>query len=177
MDEITVAMRFGAALGLGILLGLEREHTQAADKGSAGVRTIALIALAGGVAAYLEEGLALPWLALATFGAVTALVVVSYAVTARLGDIGITTEVTAIIAFLLGYLCLRGNVPLAAGLAVSTALVLALKGWLHRLAQRIAGADIEATLQFGIVTLIILPLVPNENFGPAPLDVINPYKI
>jgi uncharacterized membrane protein (DUF4010 family) len=60
---------------------------------------------------------------------------------------------------------------------VATALTLALKEWLHRLARRIEPSDVEATLKFAIVTLIILPLVPNENFGPAPLDVINPYKI
>jgi uncharacterized membrane protein (DUF4010 family) len=177
MDELTLALRFGAALGLGVLLGLERERTKVAGRGFAGVRTIALIALAGGLAAFFEDVLALLWLALATFGAVAALVVVSYAVTARLGEVGITTEVTAVIAFLLGFLCLRGQIPLAAGLAVATALVLALKQWLHHLAQRIESTDVEATLQFAIVTLIILPLVPNENFGPAPLDVINPYKI
>jgi uncharacterized membrane protein (DUF4010 family) len=55
--------------------------------------------------------------------------------------------------------------------------MLALKEWLHHLAQRIESADVEATLKFAIVTIIILPLVPNENFGPAPLDVLNPYKI
>ena len=46
-----------------------------------------------------------------------------------------------------------------------TALVLALKQWLHQLARRIESADVEATLQFAIVTVIILPLVPDRNFG------------
>jgi uncharacterized membrane protein (DUF4010 family) len=55
--------------------------------------------------------------------------------------------------------------------------VLALKEWLHRLARRIEVADVEATLKFAIVSVIILPLVPDQNFGPPPLDVINPYKI
>jgi uncharacterized membrane protein (DUF4010 family) len=55
--------------------------------------------------------------------------------------------------------------------------VLALKEWLHGLARRIESADVEATLKFAIVTLIILPLVPNQTYGPPPLDVINPYKI
>lgn len=177
MDELTLALRFGAALGLGVLLGLERERTKAGGRGFAGVRTIGLVSLAGGLAAYLDGALGQPGLALALFAGVIALVVVSYAVTARLGEVGITTEVTALIAFALGFLCIRGHVPLAAGLAVATALVLALKQWLHRLAQRIEGEDVEATLQFAIITLIILPLVPDQNFGPAPLDVINPYKI
>jgi uncharacterized membrane protein (DUF4010 family) len=57
------------------------------------------------------------------------------------------------------------------------ALLLALKDWLHQLASRINSADVEATLKFGIVTLIILPLVPDINYGPPPLDVVNPYEI
>jgi uncharacterized membrane protein (DUF4010 family) len=57
------------------------------------------------------------------------------------------------------------------------ALMLALKDWLHRLARKIDSSDVEATLQFAIVTLIILPLVPDRDYGPVPLDVLNPYKI
>lgn len=177
MDELTLALRFGAALGLGVLLGLERERTKVPERSFAGVRTFALVALTGALAAYFQEVLLLPWLALLLFVAVVGLVIVSYAVTARLGEVGITTEVSALIAFLIGWLCLRGAVPLAAGIAVATALTLALKEWLHRLAQRIEPADVEATLKFAIVTIIILPLVPDQSFGPEPLVVVNPYKI
>lgn len=177
MDDLTLALRFGAALGLGVLLGLERERTKVPERSFAGVRTFALVALAGALAAYFQEILLLPWLALSLFGAVVGLVIVSYAVTAKLGEVGITTEVSALIAFLIGWLCLHGQVPLAASLAVATALTLALKEWLHRLARRIEPGDVEATLKFAIVTLIILPLVPDEHFGPAPLDVVNPYQI
>jgi uncharacterized membrane protein (DUF4010 family) len=177
MDDLTLALRFGVALGLGVLLGLERERTRQPEKSFAGVRTIGLISLAGGLSAYFDQQLGLPWLALALFGAVVALTVVSYAVTASRGSLGITTEVTALLAFMLGSLCVRGYVPIAAFLAVATAVMLALKEWLHQLARRIESADVEATLKFAIVTIIILPLVPNENFGPAPLDVLNPYKI
>jgi uncharacterized membrane protein (DUF4010 family) len=66
---------------------------------------------------------------------------------------------------------------IATGLAIASGGVLALKEWLHRLAGRIESADVEATLKFAIVSVIVLPLVPNQNYGPAPLDVINPYKI
>ena len=141
------------------------------------MRTFGLIALAGAMAAYVDAALARPALALALFAAVAALVVVSAVVTARQGDIGITTEVSALLAFLLGFLCVSGDVTLAAGLAVASGGVLALKQWLHNLARHIQSEDVEATLKFAIVTVIILPLVPNETYGPAPLDVINPYKI
>jgi uncharacterized membrane protein (DUF4010 family) len=175
-EPLAMTLRFAAALGLGVLLGLERERTR--TEGSfAGVRTFGLFALAGGVAAYVESVLAQPWVALALFTAIAALVIVSYGVTARLGELGVTTEVSALLTFLLGFLCVHDHVLAAAVLAVASGGVLALKDWLHRLARLIESADIEATLKFAIVSIIILPLVPNQNFGPPPLDVLNPYKI
>ena len=176
LDPLGIALRFAAALALGVLLGLERERAKA-EASFAGVRTFGLLALAGGVAAFLESPLALPWIALAVFLAVAGLVIVSYAVTAQRGEIGMTTEISALLAFLLGFLCVGGQVLTAAGLAVASGAVLALKEWLHRLAGRIETEDIEATLKFAIVSVIILPLVPDKSFGPPPLDVINPYKI
>ena len=64
---------------------------------------------------------------------------------------------------------------IAGAITVVAMLLLALKGWLHNLAKRIETSDVEATLKFAIITLIILPLVPNTNFGPEGLEVINPY--
>lgn len=176
LDPLALALRFAAALGLGVLLGLERERAKP-DTSFAGVRTFGLLALAGAVAAYVESVLGQPWLALAVFAAAAGLVIVSYAETARRGALGITTEISALVAFLLGYVCVRGHVLTAAGLAVASGGVLALKEWLHRLAGRIEAADVEATLKFAIVSIIILPLVPDRNFGPPSLEVINPYKI
>ena len=176
-DPLVLALRFAAALGLGVLIGLERERTHKPESGFAGVRTFGLISLAGAMAAYVDVALARPQLGLALFLAVAALVVVSAVLTGRQGDIGITTEVSALLAFLLGFLCVSGSVTLAAGLAVASGGILALKQWLHGVASRIESADVEATLKFAIVTVIILPLVPDQNYGPAPLDVINPYKI
>jgi uncharacterized membrane protein (DUF4010 family) len=114
---------------------------------------------------------------LAVFVAVASLIVGMYVVTAQRGDIGITTEVSALLAFLLGLLCTYGQLQLASWIAVAMALLLALKDWLHQLASRINSTDVEATLKFSIVTLIVLPLVPDVNYGPPPLDVVNPYKI
>ena len=175
-DPLAIALRFAAALGLGVLIGLERERAKT-EASFAGVRTFGLLALSGGVAAYLDAVLGQTWLALGVFVATAALVVVSYAVTAQRGELGVTTEISALLAFLLGFLCVHDHVLTAAGLAVASGGVLALKEWLHRLAGRIESADVEATLKFAIVSILILPLVPNQNFGPPPLDVINPYKI
>lgn len=175
MDE-PLALRFAVALGLGMLIGLERERAKGQD-GGAGVRTFALIALAGAIAGHLQKDLGLDWLALAIFVAVGALLVSSYVLTAQHGDTGITTEVSALLSFLLGLLCAHGQLQMAAWVAVAMALMLALKDWLHQLARRIDASDVEATLKFAIVTLIVLPLVPDHDYGPAPLDVLNPYQV
>ncbi len=176
MEDPDLALRFAVSIGLGVLLGLERERTKG-EEGGAGVRTFALIALSGAIAGYLHVRLGLDWVALALFATIAALIIGMYVVTSLRGDTGITTEVSALLAFMLGLLCAHGQLQLAGWIAVAMALLLALKDWLHRLASRIDAFDVEATLKFSIVTLIVLPLVPDINYGPVPLDVINPYKI
>ncbi|MGA9574922.1 MAG: DUF4010 domain-containing protein, partial [Lysobacterales bacterium] len=81
-----------------------------------------------------------------------------------------------LITFLIGCICAWGQVGIAGAVTVIAMLLLALKGWLHNLARRIEPSDVEATLKFAIITLIVLPLVPNTNFGPEGLEVINPYN-
>lgn len=174
--EFDTAWQFGAALGLGILLGLERERTRGEQRAFAGVRTFALVALLGAISVYAGEQLQHSWIVGLVFLAVTALVVAAYHAAARDGDIGATTEVSVLITFFVGALCARDQVPIAAAVAVAAMLLLALKGWLHHLAKRIEPSDVEATLKFAIITVIVLPLVPNANYGPAGLEVINPYK-
>ncbi|MBM3346100.1 MAG: MgtC/SapB family protein [Betaproteobacteria bacterium] len=176
MDDTDLALRFTVALGLGVLLGLERERTKG-EEGGAGVRTLALIALGGAISGYIGDRLGLQWLALAVFVAMATLIISMYVMTSKGEYTGITTEVSALLAFLLGLLCAYGQLQLAGWIGVAMALLLALKGWLHWLAGRVNTADVEATLKFAIVTLIILPLVPDANYGPPPLDVVNPYKI
>ena len=176
MEDPHLALRFAVALGLGILIGLERERAKG-EEGGLGVRTFALIALTGAIAGYLDRNLGFGGLAFAVFVAVAALLVSVYVLTSLHGDTGVTTEISALLAFLLGLLCAHGQLQVAAWVAVAMALMLALKDWLHRLARRIDTSDVEATLKFAIVTLIILPLVPDHNYGPAPLDVLNPYKV
>ena len=176
MSDTQLAISFAVAISLGALLGLERERSKGGD-GGAGVRTFALITLAGALAGYLDKSLGLSLWALVIFVLVGVLLVCAYVVAAIRGDTGITTEVSALLAFLLGLLCAHGQLQLASAMAVVMALLLALKEWLHRLATQINTADVEATLKFAIVTLIILPLVPNDSYGPAPLDALNPYKI
>jgi len=159
-----------------VVLGLERERKKTPVE-FAGVRTLGLLGLTGGLAAFFDQELGRPWLAIGLFAAAAGLVIVSYGATVRQGELGVTTELSALLSFALGYLCVAGHLLTATALAVASGGVLALKEWLHQLAARIESEDVEATLKFALVSVIVLPLVPNQNFGPAPFDVINPYKI
>ncbi|MCB1858986.1 MAG: MgtC/SapB family protein [Gammaproteobacteria bacterium] len=174
--ELNTAWQFGTALGLGMLIGLERERTRGEERTFAGVRTFSLVAVLGATSVYAGEHSSLTWLVGLVFLALVALVVAAYRVTSQNGSIGATTEVSVLVTFLIGSLCAWDEVAVAGAIAVLTMLLLALKGWLHNLAQRIETSDVEATLKFAIITLIVLPLVPNTNFGPEGLEVINPYK-
>lgn len=177
MFDIGLALRFAAALGLGLLLGLERERKHDMELMFGGVRTFPLIALLGAVGAFMEHDLDQGWLLIGSFVAVSALIIVSYATAAARGELGITTEVSALLAFIVGALCGWEKVGVASAVTVVCLLLLTFKEFLHGLARRVEISDAEAMLQFAVISVIILPLLPNANFGPPPLDVINPYKI
>ena len=174
--ELSTAWQFGAALGLGMLIGMERERTQGAEQTFAGVRTFSLVALFGAIAVFAAEQSGFHWIIGLAFLAILALVVSAYYITAKSGEIGATTEVSVLITFFVGGICAWGEVGVAGAITVVAMLLLALKGWFHNLARRIEPSDVEATLKFAIITLIILPLVPDTNYGPEGLEVINPYK-
>lgn len=174
--ELNTAWQFAVALGLGMLIGLERERTEGGEHTFAGARTFSLVALLGALSVYIGELSGFPWIVGLVFTAVVALVMIAYYVTARSGNIGATTETSLLITFFIGGMCAWDDAGFAGAIAVVTMLLLALKGWLHNLAKRIEPSDVEATLKFAIITLIILPLLPNTDYGPAGLEVINPYK-
>src|SRR5262245_11175267 len=112
-------------------MGLEREWAQREEESRfGGVRTFALISLSA-AASYAGNALALPALPLTAFAAIAALVAVSYFVTSGRGELGMTTEVSALLSFVLGMLCGQGEVSVAAAIGVVAVMLLALKDWLH----------------------------------------------
>jgi len=177
MTNIELLYRFGAALALGLLVGLEREYSYA-DESQArlfgGARTFPLIALTGCTAALVASEIT-PWFFPVAFAAVTGLVLAAYTATAAKGDIGLTTEITSLVVFLCGALVYWDYILLAAAVTVTTTALLSLKTALHNLTKRISQQDIYATLKFAIITVIILPILPNRTYGP--LDVLNPQQI
>lgn len=165
--------RFGLALVLGFLIGLERER----DKPLifAGMRTIALISLLGAVLAFVSEQFTGYWLFVVGFVAVAAFALVSHIRGFETGDIGITTEIATLLAFLLGALVYWDLLTLAAAATVSVILVLNFKPNLQEFLKHVDRQDIWAGLEFAIVWVIVLPILPNRTYGP--FDVLNPREI
>jgi uncharacterized membrane protein (DUF4010 family) len=177
MGHAEIVLRFGVALLIGLLIGLEREHARLQEevKSFAGVRTFPLIALLGCGAALISD-LTNGWALAAIFLLVGLLIAIAYAFDAREGRIGVTSETAALVVFVAGALCYWDYLDVAAALAVVTFGFLTLKPQLHGFAERVSREDLYATLKFAIISLLILPVLPNETYGPPPFDAFNPYQ-
>lgn len=182
LDQITLFYRFGVALVLGLFMGLQREHAYRDRVGGegeliAGARTFPIIALLGAVSALAAQELGEAWPFAMTVVAVGALLTVGHFLQARERDTGLTTEMAALVVFFTGALCYWGYLRLGAALGVGTAVLLSLKMQTHALARRIDQEDVIATLKFAVITVIVLPLLPQQGYGPAPFDVLVPYNV
>lgn len=173
--------RFGIALAVGFLIGLEREYSHdikdVKERLSAGVRTFSLLGLLGCTAAFLADLYDSAAVYAAIFTSAAILIIVSYYITSTKRHTGMTTEVAAIVSILLGSLSYYGNILVVVAAAVAVAVVLSLKLETRSLIAHMRREDLLATLKFFVITAIILPLLPNQNYGPPPVDVINPYSI
>ena len=160
------------ALGIGLLLGLERERRKGAgpSRAPAGVRTFALVALLGGTCVAVG-GVTLAAVGLAFVAAAS---LIAYAFSDR-SDPGLTTEVALPVTFLLGALA-QEEPSLAAGVAVVVAILLATKQYLHRFARdALTEQEVHDGLLLGAAALVALPLVPDEDIGPY--GAFNPFTI
>ena len=103
MEQITLFYRFGAALAIGFLVGLQREHAHGGPERTtvAGERTLALMGLVGCTAAMAADVLASPWPFVVILALIGGLIAISYFVTASRGDVGLTTETAALLTITL----------------------------------------------------------------------------
>ena len=165
--------QFLTSLGIGLLLGIERERKQ---DPRAGVRTFALTCLFGTLSGHVAGLAALPLLPIAGLAGIAALTLTAYWHPSACHDSpDPTTQVALLLAYALGLLVYAGPSELAVALAIIATLLLYLKPELSGLSQKLTRPDILAVLQFGAVSAIILPILPNRAFGPY--QAINPYEI
>jgi uncharacterized membrane protein (DUF4010 family) len=157
------ALALAVSLGVGTLLGVERERRkgEGTHRAAAGVRTFALVGLAGGIS-WRVGGAVTAAVALAFVG----LAAVAGYVRSGEEDPGLTTEVALIVDFLLGALAQR-EPAVAAGAGVATAIVLAGREQIHRVVSKtLSERELHDGLLFAACALIVLPLLPDRSFGP-----------
>jgi uncharacterized membrane protein (DUF4010 family) len=168
--DVEAVWNFATALLIGALLGIERErHKRERDEQTiGGLRTFILFALIGALGGWLTLALDSPWILAAALIASLAPVLAGYVISARTQPdaLGLTTELAAIAACLLGAMTTLGYRELAVGLGVAVAAVLAYKQPLHGLVQRLDREDVYAGLRLLIATFIVLPLLPDEPVDP-----------
>ncbi len=169
-------LRLAVTLGIGIVVGLEREYASVRDnqRNLAGVRSFTLVALLGFVSALLAGKLGMSMLYL-SFGGLLAVVAVSYYNTSRKGEVGTTTEISLIICFLLGILTLLGYLQISLPLTVIILILLSLKLKLKSIAGSITQEEVYAIVKFVVLVALILPFLPNETIDPY--GVFNPKEI
>jgi uncharacterized membrane protein (DUF4010 family) len=161
-------VKLGIALGLGLIVGLERER---AGKPLGGIRTFPLITVLGTVCALLGR-----WVVAVGLAGAAALLVARRA-TARpeQEEPGLTTDFAALLMYGVGAWLVIGPVPAAVAVGGAVALLLHGKSAMHAFAQRIGERDVTAIMRFVLVTLVILQVLPDRAYDPY--DVLNPYRI
>lgn len=163
------------ALAIGLLIGLERERKPTAK---AGLRTFALVALAGAMSATLAETFAAPAIIAVGLGAVAFMMIAAYYhhhEAFHEWDPGTTTIVAVIACYLLGAMTLTGFARLAVILGILATALLYFKEELGGVARRLERRDLVSMLQFAVVAFVVLPLLPDRGFGPY--AALNPRHI
>lgn len=162
-------------LFLSFLTGLEREeHHAGADQRHSfgGVRTFPLIGLIGYAMAFLSGGQLLG--VAVGFAVVAGFLMLSYQnKVTRSGLAGFTTEMSALTTYLAGALVYVGQFWIATTVSVASILLLELKAALEGLTTRVAPGEILTFTKFLLLSAVILPVLPNQEFGPFH---INPFK-
>lgn len=169
-------LRLFVALAVGMLIGLDRERsaTAKAQDAFAGIRTFPLIAMIGCVPMLIVPP-AGPLLLAIAFAATVAIMLMSYRREAEAGHIGATTEVSALATFMIGALAGAGGLVTAGASGIVVAILLASKSPLERFSLALEPREIAAVLQLAVVSVIILPVLPDRGYGPW--NVLNPREI
>ena len=172
----TPPLRLLMALLLGILIGLERQSAKKSYKVYAGVRTYALLSLFGFGCAWLfraQVTLVLPLGLLA----VAALTVLEYLTKRESGHRGWTSEVAALLTYVIGALALLADVWVPMALGVIGTLLLAEKAQIETYVERLEKTEFLAVVKFLLVTVIILPVLPNERYTRFDLNPAHIWQI
>lgn len=171
MIDNALWLDLAVALGIGLLVGAERERSKGIDpdRSLAGIRTFAIASLLGAVSMVVNF-----WLLVVSVICVTVFAAIAYVVRVDKHP-GLTTEIMLVFTVILGGLAMSSP-SLAASLAVTAAILLAAKEPIHGFVRGVVTKDeLNDFLILAAATLIVLPLVPNEFIGP--FSAINPRNL
>lgn len=166
------AYKLLVVLFLSFLIGLEREeHKLSKGYAFGGVRTYPLIGLIGYSVAFLAgtEILAV----VAGLGVIGGFMMISYWHKAETSRVGLTSEMAGLATYILGALVYHGHFWVASSLAIASLILLELKTFLEGLARRFSEEDIFTFTKFLLLTIVILPILPNQTLTTFDL---NPFK-
>ena len=170
------------SLSLGALIGLIRQWTDRieweTDKDNmsvAGLRTYALWSFLGSLSTYCAIEYQ-SWIFPVTLALFGIYLTVAYIMEhSEKGGIGLTSYAAGLITFFMGAIIMWGELRVAIAIAAALGVLIATKQAAHSMTSRIKPEDVRIALQFLVVTGLILPIVPNQGFGPE--NAINLYKI
>lgn len=173
MDYDTL-MILAISLGLGLLVGLQREYS---GHPIAGIRTFSLITLFGTVLGLIARDTEFYGVVAAGIIAMVAIMIQGNVLKIKKEkiDVGQTTEVAGLLMFALGFYLVEGSLIISVIIGGITAVLLQLKGVLGDLIKKLSQKDIMAIMELVAITLVILPILPNQAYGPY--QVLNPREI
>ncbi len=174
----TNELRFLVALGLGFLIGLERESAISERKGKtfAGIRTYTIISLFGFGCGWLYK-LNITFGVSAGLVSLAALVLTEYYAKQKEGHIGWTSEIAALLTFVIGALALLADVWISMALGIITTLLLSEKSELESYVEKLNKSEFLAVLKFLLITLIILPALPDKSYTQFELNPTHIWQI
>lgn len=167
--ESQVADLLVAAL-VGLAVGVEREwsgHATGPDARFAGLRTFTLLGAIGGFAGWFWQ-IDLQVLSACFVSGALLFVVAAYVAAMRRPGTSAdgTTEVAAMLVVAMGTTAGLGSRSIASAAAAITVVLLAEKSRLQRALQRLDATELRATLQFAVMALVVLPMLPDRAMGP-----------
>lgn len=164
---------FAVSLALGLLVGLERERK---PEPKAGLRTFALVSMFGCLSALIAQQTGNGWIVAIGMLAVAAMMIAAVTIDPPDdGDPPTTSIVALMITYGLGAAVWFGHGTLAVMAAIATTALLYFKTQLHGITRALTHKDLISILQFAALSFVILPILPDTNFGP--FDTINPHQI
>lgn len=175
----TIIARFGIALSIGLLVGLERgwqERQAPVGSRTAGIRTFGISGLLGGVLAAIADALQYPMVFPIAFLAFAATLGVFKLREARSDlNYSVTTVMAGLGVFALGGLAVAGDAQAAAAGGAALAATLASREVLHGFLKRLTWVELRSALVLAVMTAVILPILPNEAVDPW--GGLNPWKV